>query len=166
MALDNIQKAEPKKTGSAISWVAPQMVNAPKSSLWYWIISIIALGLAIAFFFMKSYLGMVVVIIAPIVFYLMNRGKNPEIKYKIDQAGIMIGEKTYPYNNLKSYWISDEYPYAILYVETTKKLLPPLTIHLTNVSPEQVNNLMSQHLPSSKNKKPPLSDNISKLMGF
>jgi len=166
MAMDNIKKAEPKTANSGISWVAPQMVSKPKSGLWYWIISIIALGLAVAFFFMKNYLGIAIVIIAPIVFYLMSRSKSPEIKYKIDQTGITIGETNYLYNNLKSYWISDDYPYAILYIETTKKLLPPLTIHLANVNPERVNSLVGQYLPVNKNKKPPISDNISKLMGF
>lgn len=166
MALDNIKKAEPRTVNTEISWVAPQIINAPRANSWYWIVSIVALVLAVVFFFMKNYLGIVVVVITPIVFYLMSQGKNPEIKYKIDQLGVMVGEKTYLYNNLKSYWIIDSYPYAVLYIETTKKLLPPLTIHLVNIDAEKVDNFIGQYLPHSKNKKSPISDNISKLMGF
>lgn len=168
MVLDNIKKADAPENHpiANISWSAPQIVNTPKSNLWYWIVALIALGLAVAFYFMKNYFGIAVVVIAPIVFYIIGREQHPKSKYTLTEESITVNEKIYLYKDLKSYWLTEGPLFSTLYIETTKKLLPPLSIYLIGVDPLKVKNAISQHLPENKNKKEPAADRVSKLLGF
>lgn len=149
-----------------ISWTAPEFIHYPKDTSWYLTIGLGALILAGVFFWMKNYLGMVVVILTPLVFYLISRGRAKQIKYLLNKEGLSIGEKNYPFEQLKTFWIIEGPLFATLYLETTKKFLPPLTIYLLRVNHQEVREFLKEYLPEQEGKKEIIHDQISRFLRF
>src|SRR3989344_8695212 len=105
---DNNQKVEPHqyKTGKILlSWTAPEYEYYEKTTDWYWWVSLFAIILFVAAIWQKSFLFSVLVLIGWVTIILYAARKPLLIEFAISERGVLIGNKLYFWQDLKSFWI-------------------------------------------------------------
>lgn len=162
-AINDIRQDGSEKS---ISWVAPEYIHQTKNKWWYISIALIGIVLAGIFFWLKRYEAIAIAILAPVVLMLMTREKNREIKYTVAREGIGLNDQFYPFDNFRSFWVVTTPPTPKLYLETTKKLSPHLTIFLMRVNIDKVRDLLKEHLPEQEGNKEILHDQIARIFRF
>lgn len=146
---------------SAITWTASEYVNHHKNFGWYASLFIIA-GVAAALIYLvtKDMVSAVVVVVAAVVFGVY-AARPPKVQhYAIDDHGVGIGPKLYAYNELKSFSVIDEGPFASITFMPMKRFMPALSIYYDPQDEEKIINALSQHLPMEQRDH----DLVEKLM--
>jgi hypothetical protein len=156
-----------KKTSSddSISWKTEDFKRQPKNKFWYFGFVVVAIGL-IAF---GIYLDSIITIIAfslSIIAILIVSFQNPRlVTYKLTKTGIVIDKSTYPYKNIRKFWIL-YYPPTVttLNFETTAYLNNQVSIELGSQNPLDIKTFLQNYLPEDLEKEESLSDVLSRKL--
>lgn len=93
-----------------LRWQAHERDHNPKSNTWYWVVGIIAIGVAIAAAIMQDYLFSVVAVIGGFALMLVGSAKPPRHTYTLTESGFMVGKDLIPYEKITRFAISEEEP--------------------------------------------------------
>jgi hypothetical protein len=69
------------------------------------------------------------------------------LKYGINHAGIMVGEKFYPFPDFKSFSIADEEALSSIVLLPMKRFMPGLTIYYPPDQEDEIMTVLSLYLP-------------------
>ncbi len=154
-----------KPVGKTLSWQAPDFVYYKKTRNWFIIISVIAIILLILFYFMKQYTGMAVVAVAVLAIFSGVKKKPNMIKYVLSDKGITYKNKTYEFENLKSFYMIIEMGIPKLYLEQTGVFKPALLIIIGKINPQIIRSFLLSKLPENPELKQTTYNIISGIIG-
>lgn len=134
---------------SAIEWQAPAFKYYPKDVSWYWMSFIIA-SLVMAFaIFQKNFLFAIFIFLAEISVLILARRQPELIKFKIDDKGITIIDKTYLFNDLEKFCLrpdSEDKNFEELVLKKKTHFNPYLKIFVDIEASSRVRDILSQKL--------------------
>lgn len=148
-----------------LEWDAPEHHHTEKTNDWYWAVGIITItGAALAFIFGNVVFG--ILIIVGVFTLLVHASREPKnIHVVINDRGIVLNDTLYPFLTLESFWIdAHEEPRKIL-IKSTKTFMPYLTIHIEEVDPEKVREVLLNYIAETEHHEP-LSQKILERFGF
>ncbi len=151
-----------------ISWEAHDHIEEPKSSDWYWILSIIGIGAIILAIFFHDFLFAVIILISIVALFLQSQHPPKIINFEINRKGIRAGELIYTYETLESFYIVDEdgYERDRILVKSRKTFMPILTFPITKeVDQDQVRDYLLDYLNEEALAEPTLYK-MSKHLGL
>lgn len=158
--------ADPTAPANAFSWEAPEFEYHEKPKSWVFAIGGAAAVLSVAFLFLKQYLPIAVVILGTIVFYIQAFRKPEKITINIDDSGITIKDRSFTFDDLKSFWTANTPTADILYFERAGRWQPPLSILVIKQNLDSLRGFLEQYLPEQKTRSEELGDRISRFMKF
>ena len=136
-----------------ITWTASEYIAHQKTPTWYIVLGFTTLALAALTYLMTSgdIVSVVVVILVMVVFGMYAARKPQEQEYTVSQAGIAIGQKGYPYTELKSFSVVDEGAFSSIVFIPMKRFMPVLTMYYDPQDEERIFATLSRHLPHEQN---------------
>jgi len=148
------------------SWSAAEFSQYKKSTNWYLIVGFSAVILIIIFVWIRNYTAAGVVFAAGLALFAQANIKPKKVKCEIYPSGVVVGEKAYPYDNMKSFWV--------IFGESRMIRLQPqgrfsASINMPiskNEDPEQVRLYLAKHLPEDENKGEDIADTIQRWLKF
>ncbi|HMP67257.1 MAG TPA: hypothetical protein PKA60_00710 [Candidatus Paceibacterota bacterium] len=157
-----------KQIKKSIAWEALNHIKTERSGDWFWIVGVIAVGIAILAIFFDNFLFAFLVILATFTAFLLAHSAPRMIKYEINYRGIRIGESLYTFSGLESFWIIDEDGYErdrILF-KSKKLFMPIITVPLGEHSDmEEIRNFLLEYLKEDEMHEP-LSEILMDRLGF
>jgi hypothetical protein len=141
-----------------------------KSSDWFWILGIIALGSAILSVFFGNILFAIVILLAAFTMILHVHTDHEEIDVSVYKKGVRINKTLYPWTTLDSFWIVEDddmenIPNQIL-IKSQKPLLPLIIIPMPDeVDPEELKDYMLGYIDEEEITEP-LSHRLMEYLGF
>lgn len=148
-----------------ISWEAQEFDVYKRDAKWY-VIAITVLVLAIGYtIYIQYWILTAVAVMVGVVLYLSGTLKPKQIKYKIDNTGVSIGEKLFTYDaGLKTFWFSDVDGDIKLNLISTIKLMTVITIKVPIDKKEEIRKVLLEFLPESDNKGEDWIDKINRII--
>lgn len=165
-AVDELSGKGAVSGGSWIAWEAPAFAYFEKNWIWNLAVGLGALVFLVLFYLEKNYSAMAVVVLGTVVFVQQARIKPGLVKYSLDDEGFHVGEQTYTWGELKSFWLSERPGFDHLYLETTARWLPTRTIHLANVEAGELRMRFAQHLPERRTESAEWTDRVIHWLKF
>jgi len=142
--------------------------NAQQKTNKFWLIGLIIAGLAclIISFWQKNFILAILTILILFVIFQFSRKDSSTHNFSVNDQGIQIDEKLYPYQFLKSFWIFYE-PNGIqeLSIESKKTIVPLVKIPLYSQDPNEIRKFLLRYLPE-KEQGESLLDIIAHRLGF
>jgi hypothetical protein len=149
-----------------ISWNVPEYHKHERTKLWY-ILAITASLLFMVFsFFTGNFLFAVIIIIAALVIILHDSREPERIPIRLTDAGIMVGNKFYDYDELKNFAIVFKPHLTVknLYFEFKSAIRPRLSIPLEKENPLEVRKILLKYLAEDLERTDqPLSEALTKI---
>lgn len=150
---------------AVLTWKAPQFAHHEKSLLWFVIAGLVAFLLVIYGLRTNGWTFSVAVIVFAGTYYLIHRHAPPIVDIKISKFGVKIGRHTFPFSNLKSFWIVYEPPFVKkLYLRMDSKFQPDIFISLENADPVEVRRILGTYLHEFTGRHEPFSDVLVRLL--
>ena len=148
-----------------ISWDAHEHIHTEKNNDWYWAVGIITItAVALAFIFNNIIFGILILVSAFAL--VVHASKKPRIIHvEINDRGIIINDILYPFLTLESFWIDAHERPAKILIKSHKTFMPYITIHIDEVDPEQVRDILLNYIAETEHSEP-ISQKILERFGF
>src|SRR5687767_11300806 len=91
--------------GSKIVWSAPEYEEKERSQDWFWALGIIIITGALASIIFGNYFFAALLIIAGGLLAFFALKKPDMVVYELNEKGLQIHGRIYPYDSIKAFWI-------------------------------------------------------------
>lgn len=150
-----------------MAWQSHLYPEYHKSKYWYIGGAVITILLAAYGIYTNSWTFSVAVIIAAGVYYYIDSEKTPVIDIKIADIGIQVGERIYPYTDLKTFWIEKRAPfYEALHLVHKNQYKQEITIQTHGVNDTDLRKVLNGFLPEWEERKKKFSESLSDALGL
>ena len=111
----------------ALRWEAHEYEHREHGPDWYWAFGIIIIALFVIALLFKNILLGIIVLLGAFSIVLHTFKKPPLITFEINEAGIMINHRLYPWITLKSFALI-LHPTTKIYLQSKKRIVPFVVI--------------------------------------
>jgi hypothetical protein len=152
--------------GDAISWTASEFLIHQKDFGWYAMLALgtIVIGAVVALI-TRDKISVGVVGILGIVFGISAARQPRTLQYRIDEAGIHMGDKSYPYEEFKFFSVVEEGPIHSIMLMPLKRFMPGVTLYYPPEQESAIGEVLSLYLPHEE-RKPDMVDRLMHKVRF
>lgn len=144
-----------------VTWTASEFIAHHKDVSWYLGLAVGTALLALLIFLVtKDRTSVIVVVVAAFIFGAFAARQPRTLPYRIDAHGLTIGQKFYPYADLKSFSIREEGALGSIMLLPLKRFMPALTIYYPPEQEDVIITTLGSFLPHEE--RPP--DPVDRLM--
>jgi hypothetical protein len=145
--------ATPDNTEGQITWTASEYVAHHKTATWYVTLMVIAVVAAgVAYLVTKDLITAVSIILIALVFGLSAARKPRVLEYHLDNRGLKIAQKSYPYGIFRSFAVIDEGAFSSIVFMPLKRFMPIMTIYYAPEDENLIVQIIADHLPMEQRK--------------
>jgi len=149
-----------------LSWESPEFIVYQKTIWWYLAAALIFLALLVYSVITKDWMMLAVFLIAALVIFQYSQTK-PKIKETIiTEEEVQVGERVYPYGDLRSFWIASGKEGATLYLQKKNRFSSLIPIRISDQNPDKIKEVLSQYLILEPIEEEDILDRISRLLRF
>ena len=145
-----------------VTWTADEFKAHPKNSQWFIRLAIFTAALAGISFIISpgDFVPPLVVIIVAFTFGVLAVRKPRKLEYAIDDSGVHIGQKLYPFSTFKSFSIVQEDGMDVVWLMPLKRFMPILSLYFEENEGSKIVEALANTLPL-ENRQP---DPVDRLM--
>lgn len=137
-----------RHTAAPVSWTASEYVAHDKNAGWYVLVVLAALGLGgLIYLFTREWVSPVVVVLLGIAFAAFGARKPQVLEYAIDDAGVRIGQKLYPYGLFRTFSVIEEGAVRSILLMPLQRFNLPINVYYDPADEEKIIDALSFHLP-------------------
>ena len=149
-----------------VQWNASEFIDHQKSAIWVLPVTFISLLIAATIYLLtKNIFSSVVVILAGISFSVLAYQKPRTMSYSLFPSTIRIGQKTYSYDDFRTFSIMREGALYSVFLEPIKRFMPPITIYFAVEDGEKIFDTLAEHIPHQE-KAPDAIDRLMQRIRF
>jgi hypothetical protein len=161
-----------ENTVEKLEWSAPEYMEKKQGTDWFWALGIIILASAVASVIFGNYFFAILIVLGGILLIVFAIKKPEMVFYEINDKGIKMRDRLYPFENIKSFWIHID-PSAkeggvnhIFFIRSERIFMPIITIPIEEKYALQIRDIMlSYNIPEEEMKEHP-SVQIMEKLGF
>ncbi|MCA9348155.1 hypothetical protein KC867_01970 [Candidatus Saccharibacteria bacterium] len=164
---DETVQPQTQDVSAHIEWTASEYIAHTKSSAWYIALGLIAILSALAVYFIagKDIVSAIVILIVAIAFGVFSARPPQILNYAVDNTGLCIGNKFYPYDSFRSFSVVADGAMTYISLLSLGRFMPPLVIHYEPADESSIAEVLAQYLPYEDH-KPDLVDTIARKIRF
>ena len=146
---------------AVVEWTASEFVAHDKGFGWYALLAVGALVVSAGLYLMtKDIFTVVVVLIMAAILGVAGARKPKVVKYRLDNSGLKVGRRLYPYRAYKSFTMPEEGPFISIVLVPLRRFDFPVSAYLAPDSQDKALDFLSSHLPM----EPSGLDRLERLM--
>ena len=148
-----------------LSWSALEYEDKDRNADWFWALGVIVITSSIASIVFGDYFFAALLIISGLLLGFFAVKKPDMVIYELDENGLKIRNRLYPYQNIKSFWVRVNVK-PMLFVKSERLFMPIISIPIEDNMAEEIHSvLFSQNIPEEEMKEHP-SEKIMEVLGF
>ena len=148
-----------------IEWSAPEYEDKERSRDWFWAFGIIVVTTSVTSIIYGNYFFAVLLILGGVMLGFFAIKKPDTIYYELDEKGLRMMNRLYPYESIKSFYVRDEEK-SILLIRSERFFMPIVSIPIEkNLVSIIRNKMLSNNITEGEIKEHP-SEKIMEFLGF
>lgn len=147
-----------------IRWEAPEYVQHEKGWKWFLAATIADLAFCMYAIATKNWTLLIALILITAL-YVWQHGNVPRhVEVIVSHTGIKVGDKEYPYQNIKSFWIIYRPPHVkTLNIRSNSSILPDITIQLGNQDPANLRAYLCSQIREEEGREESMLDALIRI---
>lgn len=149
-----------------VSWTASEYVSHDKNAGWYTLVVVTSVVVAaVVFLLTKDYVSPVVVVVLGVAFAAFGARKPQVLEYAIDNTGVRIGQKHYPYELYRTFSVIEEDAVRSILLMPMQRFNLPISLYYDPADEVRIIEALGAHLPH-EDRKPAAVDNFMRRIRF
>lgn len=136
-----------------IEWQAPLRVFVKRDFAWVVSLMVLTLVVMLPLILLKQWVLVLVAVSVAFVLYAMNRVEPEVVTYQIMTVGVKMGEKLYPYRDLRFFWIKKKKDQLVLYISTYLNFPHRLGMVVSKEERDPIEEFLLKYLPYHEEKE-------------
>jgi len=148
-----------------ISWEASEYVHNDKGSAWLiGLIVVLVIFVGAALFFQQWSFAAIILVMG-IAFGVFAFRLPRTLSYKLDDDGVEIDGKLYPYNDFRAFAILEDGAFFTMTLIPIRRFSPAISIYFAETDGERIVDVVGDHLPM-EHIEPDLIDTLMRRLRF
>lgn len=144
---------------------APEYLYHEKSALWYVAAGLVLLLLVLYGLKTEAWSFSVALLVFAGTYVLFQEKRPAILPVEISNFAVTIGPHTFPFGQLKSFWIVHKPPHVSrLYLQPLSRFTPHIFIQLTDAQASEVRAFLKEHLHEAAGRQEPFSDALARFL--
>jgi len=151
----------------SFTWTIAEYEPKERSHDWYWAVGIITVALAVAAYIFSSIILVLFIALAGGTVILFALRDPDELSVTINERGVRVNNKLYPFPQFDSFWVEDETEDPPLIILKSEQVYSPLILIPVseNIDPDDVREYLVEHLDEEE-LAVPFSRKIMEYLGL
>ena len=113
---------------SKLNWSALEYEEKERGNDWFWALGIIIFAGSITSFIYGNFFFGLLLIIGGVLIVVFSLKKPDLVFYELNEDGLEIKNRLYPYGNIKAFWIEINTDIPTLFIKSERMFAPVLSI--------------------------------------
>lgn len=150
-----------------VSWSALEYEHKERDHDWFWALGIIVVAGAGAALIYSNYFFAALIILSGVLLGFFARKIPDTVYYELNNRGVQIRDRLYPYENIESFWIQlGTHGRPTLFIKSQRVFMPVIGIPIEDAWAEDIADIMlSKNIPEEEMADHP-SERIMEFFGF
>lgn len=149
-----------------LEWSALEYEERERGADWFWALGVIIVASSIASFIYANYFFGLFLILGGILLGVFAVKKPDLVFYELNEKGLKIKNRLYPYENIKSFWVEKEGEKPLLFIKSERLFMPIISVPIEQNSAEEIKNFMLEFNVPVEEIKEHMSEKIMDFLGF
>lgn len=147
------------------TWTFSDIDSKQRGSGWVAVLVIAGIALIVYALATLNFLFAFIVFGSGLVLLLGHFRGSRSVKVTIDDNGVTLGNKFFPYNEIQNFWIMYEPPIKLLYIKPKTFFLPSLSFPLEDQNPVDIRAFLRQYTEEDLEREhEPVTDRIMRRL--
>jgi len=147
-----------------IEWVMPEYNEKERNNDWFWALGVVVVASSVASIIFGSYFFAVFIILSGILIVMFALKKPEMVSYELNEKGLQIKNRLYPYEVIKAFWVQKEKP--TLFIKSERLFMPIISMPIETNLADEIKNKMLENKISEEEMKEHVSEKIMEAIGF
>jgi hypothetical protein len=158
----SLENKNQEETKEILSWNALDFENDEDKARWLKLAALGSLLVFIGALWTKNFIAAITFFLLTFVIFINSRAGAKEIEIILTSKGIIVGEHNYFFDDLESFWISEE-KYPAIVLKSKKFFMPYDEIYLNGQDPDEIKKILKQYLEEKQEEKSLLKNTSHKI---
>lgn len=149
-----------------IEWSALEYEEKERGKDWFWALGVIVVAGSITSFIYANYFFGLLLIISGLLIVIFATKKPDLVFYELNEKGLKIRNRLYPYENIKAFWIGIEGQNPTLFIKSERMFMPIISIPVHPDNAKEIKNLILSFDIPEEEMKEHISEKIMDSLGF
>lgn len=154
-----------------LEWSALEYEEKERSPDWFWALGIIVVTSSIAAIIFGNYFFAVLLILSGVLLGFFAIKKPETVHYELNNRGLKIRTRIYPYENIKSFWVQIDPKEETglkptLFIKSERMFIPIISIPIPYDRAEDIHSTMFAKNITEEEMKEHASSKIMESLGF
>lgn len=154
-----------------LEWTALEYEEKERSKDWFWALGIIVATSSIASIIFGNYFFAALLILSGVLLGFFAIKKPDVVSYELNNKGLKIRNRLYPYENIKSFWVQVDKSgetnlKPMLFIHSERAFMPILSIPIDETIATEIHSIMLQKDVAEIEMKEHPSEKIMDALGF
>jgi hypothetical protein len=136
------------QTPQEVEWTASEFVAHNKGLEWYAALGVGAVVLAALIYVLThDTVSAIIIVFVALLLGIAATRKPRVLHYQVNDHGLGIGQKFYPYSEFKSFAVMEEGAFSSITFLPLKRFMPPISIYYAPEDEERIVQVLAFYLP-------------------
>ncbi|OGI71350.1 hypothetical protein A3B84_00600 [Candidatus Nomurabacteria bacterium RIFCSPHIGHO2_02_FULL_35_13] len=149
-----------------LEWTALEYEEKERGNDWFWALGVIVVAGSIASFIYSNYFFGLLLIIGGVLLGAFAIKKPDLVFYELNEKGLKIRNRLFPYKNIKSFWVKIDGEKPLLFIKSERLFMPIISMPVEQDFAEKIKNFMLSKNVSEEEMKEHPSEKIMDSLGF
>ncbi|OGI57476.1 hypothetical protein A3B85_00920 [Candidatus Nomurabacteria bacterium RIFCSPHIGHO2_02_FULL_37_13] len=154
-----------------LEWSALEYEEKERNADWFWALGVIIIASSAASIIYGNYFFAILLVLSGILLGFFAKKKPDIILYELNEKGLKIRTRLFPYENIKSFWVQVGQPTQIetkstLFIKSERFFMPIISIPINDSLADEIQFIMLTKNITEEEMKEHLSEKIMEVLGF
>jgi hypothetical protein len=154
-----------------LEWTALEYEDKERDPDWFWALGIIVVTATLASIIYENYFFAVLIVLSGSLLGFFAKKKPDVVSYELNEKGLRVRSRLYPYENIKSFWIQiphgDEVDAKdLLFIKTERFFMPIISIPIDVSLADDIKSIMYSKNIEEEEMREHASEKIMDRLGF
>jgi len=149
-----------------IEWTALEYEEKERGNNWFWALSIIIVASSVTSFIYSNYFFSIFLILSGILLITFAIKKPDLVFYELNERGLKIRNRLYPYQNIKAFWVEKNKENSVLFIRSERMFMPIISMPIKQNIAEGIRNFMLSVDVKEEEMEEHISEKIMDSLGF
>ena len=149
-----------------LTWSALEYEEKERGADWFWALGVIVVAGSVAsFIYGNNFFGLLL-IIGGILLGVFAIKKPDMVSYELNEKGLKIRNRLFPYENIKSFWVKRVGEKSALFIRSERLFMPIISMPIEQSLAEEIRSSMLENNVIEEEMKEHPSEKIMDYLGF